>query len=50
MSSRPVKLTDFADHVAKMKADSDFKFSEEYEVKCVLFVLMLSCFKYLLFL
>ncbi|OQV19396.1 Tyrosine-protein phosphatase 10D [Hypsibius exemplaris] len=29
--SRPVKLRDFAEHVRVMTADSDFKFSEEYE-------------------
>ncbi|GAU97982.1 hypothetical protein RvY_09192 [Ramazzottius varieornatus] len=29
--SRPVRLRDFAEHVRAMSADSDFKFSEEYE-------------------
>ena len=31
--SRPIKLIDFPDHVQKMAKDSDFKFSEEFEVK-----------------
>ncbi|WKX93444.1 hypothetical protein Q1695_011037 [Nippostrongylus brasiliensis] len=30
--SRPVKIADFAEHVRMMAADSDFRFSEEYEV------------------
>jgi receptor-type tyrosine-protein phosphatase beta len=30
-TSRPVKLKDFADHYKIMSADSDFRFSEEYE-------------------
>lgn len=29
--SRPVKLKDFAEHYRKMSADSDFRFSEEFE-------------------
>ncbi|CAJ0958775.1 unnamed protein product, partial [Mesorhabditis belari] len=29
--SRPVRIQDFADHVRLMSADSDFRFSEEYE-------------------
>ncbi|XP_055337539.1 tyrosine-protein phosphatase 10D-like isoform X2 [Paramacrobiotus metropolitanus] len=29
--SRPVKLREFAEHVRMMSADSDFRFSEEYE-------------------
>ena len=29
--SRPVKLKDFAEHYRIMSADSDFRFSEEYE-------------------
>ena len=31
-TSRPVKISDFGEHVRVMSADSDFKFSEEYEV------------------
>ena len=30
-TSRPVKLKDFAEHYRIMSADSDFRFSEEYE-------------------
>ncbi|XGW08121.1 hypothetical protein V3C99_010883 [Haemonchus contortus] len=30
--SRPVKIADFAEHVRMMSADSDFRFSEEYEI------------------
>lgn len=30
--SRPVRKNDFAEHVRLMSADSDFRFSEEYEV------------------
>ncbi|EYB90795.1 hypothetical protein Y032_0214g2337 [Ancylostoma ceylanicum] len=30
--SRPVKIADFAEHVRMMAADSDFRFSEEYEI------------------
>lgn len=30
--SRPVRKCDFAEHVRLMSADSDFRFSEEYEV------------------
>ncbi len=33
--SRPVKLVDFPNHVTIMSKDSDFKFSEEFEVNCV---------------
>ncbi|XP_070189417.1 tyrosine-protein phosphatase 10D-like [Littorina saxatilis] len=29
--SRPVRLSDFPEHVRKMGADSDFKYAEEYE-------------------
>ncbi|CAJ0581335.1 unnamed protein product, partial [Mesorhabditis spiculigera] len=29
--SRPVRIQDFAEHVRMMSADSDFRFSEEYE-------------------
>ena len=31
VTSRPVKLSDFAEHYRIMSADSDFRFSEEYE-------------------
>lgn len=30
--SRPVRIADFSEHVRMMSADSDFRFSEEYEV------------------
>jgi cadherin 5 type 2 (VE-cadherin) len=30
-NSRPVKLKDFAEHYRIMSADSDFRFSEEFE-------------------
>ena len=30
-TSRPVKLKDFGEHYRIMSADSDFRFSEEYE-------------------
>ena len=30
-TSRPVKLKDFAEHYRIMSADSDFRFSEEFE-------------------
>ena len=30
-TSKPVKLKDFAEHYRIMSADSDFRFSEEYE-------------------
>ncbi len=30
--SRPVKLKDFADHYRFLSADSDFRFSEEFEL------------------
>jgi protein tyrosine phosphatase len=30
-SSRPVKLKDFGEHYRQMSADSDFRFSEEFE-------------------
>ena len=30
--SRPVKVAEFGEHWRVMSADSDFKFSEEYEV------------------
>ncbi|VDN42519.1 unnamed protein product [Gongylonema pulchrum] len=29
--NRPVRVCDFAEHVRLMSADSDFRFSEEYE-------------------
>lgn len=31
-TSRPVKLTNFADHYREMSADSDFRFSEEFDL------------------
>lgn len=30
--SRPIKLSDFADHFRFLSADSDFRFSEEFEL------------------
>lgn len=32
ITSRPVKLKDFSDHFRHMSADSDFRFSEEFEL------------------
>ncbi|KAF7495092.1 Tyrosine-protein phosphatase 10D [Sarcoptes scabiei] len=32
ITSRPIKLKDFADHFRLMSADSDFRFSEEFEL------------------
>jgi len=32
ITSRPIKLKDFADHYRIMSADSDFRFSEEFEL------------------
>ena len=31
-TSRPIRVVDFLEHVRQMSADSDFGFSEEYEV------------------
>jgi receptor-type tyrosine-protein phosphatase beta len=31
LDRRPVKLKDFADHYRRMAADSDFRFSEEFD-------------------
>ena len=32
-TTRPVALADFPEHFQKMKADTDYLFSEEYEVR-----------------
>lgn len=36
LSFRPVAISHFAKHVTRMGADTDFKFSEEFEVRGVL--------------
>ena len=42
--SRPVKVAEFGEHWRVMSADSDFKFSEEYEVGIFFVCLFFSGF------